>query len=75
MYLGTYYVLNGFKKNLCLCFLMNTKDFAVSKIFASLSKWAIVTQAVRSIRSSEPSRVSRPLESRLLTVPTYSRVV
>lgn len=54
---------------------MNTKDFAVSKIFASLSKWAIVTQAVRSIRSSEPSRVSRPLESRLLTVPTYSRVV
>lgn len=72
MYLGTYYVLNGFKKNLCLCFLMNTKDFAVSKIFASLSKWAIVTQAVRSIRSLEPSR---PLESRLLTVPTYSRVV
>lgn len=51
---------------------MNTKDFAVSKIFASLSKWAIVTQAVRSIRSLEPSR---PLESRLLTVPTYSRVV
>lgn len=72
MYLGTYYVLNGFKKNLCLCFLMNTKDFAVSKIFASLSKWAIVTQAVRSISSLEPSR---PLESRLLTVPTYSRVV
>lgn len=73
MYLGTYYVLNGFKKNLCLCFLMNnTKDFAVSKIFVSLSKWEIVTQAVRSIRSLEPSR---PLESRLLTVPTYSRVV